>query len=227
KELDPQTCQVVAKADAVPCRFQTAKGGTYQLVATVVDAKGRPNQTKLLYWVSGGSSRPPARGVEQELVQIIPDKKDYVPGNTAELMIQAPFAPAEALVTWRRSGIVKVERISMTEPTASLQVPIVDAMTPNLHVQVDVVGMAPRLDERGDPDPKLPLRPAYAVGSINLPIPPKHRTLQVTATPATTKLSPAEQTSITIEVKDAAGKPLADAEAAVLVIDEAVLSLTG
>jgi hypothetical protein len=28
-------------------------------------------------------------------------------------MVQAPFFPAEALVSWRRSGIVKTERISM------------------------------------------------------------------------------------------------------------------
>ena len=91
----------------------------------VIDDKGRANQTKLTYWVSGGEN-PPAREVAQEQVQLIPDKKEYTPGNTAELMVQAPFYPAEGVVTWRRSGIVKTERITLTGPTASLKVPITD-----------------------------------------------------------------------------------------------------
>jgi len=225
KYVDPQACNVVAKADAVPCSFQTPKGGTYQLVATVVDAKGRTNVTKLTFWVSGGETRPPARDVAKEEVQIIPDKKEYAPGNTAELMIQAPFYPAEGIVTWRRSGIVKTERITMNEPTASLKIPITDPMTPNLYVQVDLVGAAMRTNDAGDPDPSLPKRPAYAAGSIALAIPPKHRTLQVTAAPSVPKVGPGEDASVSIEVKDATGKPVADAEAAVIVVDESVLAL--
>ncbi len=70
---------------------------TYQVTATIVDAKGRPNQTKLTFWVSGGE-KPPAREVKQERVQLIPDKKDYAAGDTAEILVQAPFYPAEAVV---------------------------------------------------------------------------------------------------------------------------------
>ncbi|HEX5059401.1 MAG TPA: DUF6049 family protein [Kofleriaceae bacterium] len=227
KETDPQTCNAVAKTDAVPCEFKTPKGGTYQLTATVVDSKGRANQTKLTYWVGGDDNRPPAREVAQELVQLIPDKKEYTPGNTAELLVQAPFYPAEGIVTWRRSGIVKTERITLTGPTASLKVPIEDRMTPNLYVQVDLVGMATRANDRGEPDKALPKRPAYAVGSINLPVPPKQRALQVAVTPEAAKLGPGESTTLAVEVKDAAGRPVADAEAAVVVVDESVLTLAG
>ena len=226
KEVDPQACNVVAKAAPQPCQFQTKKGGTYQIVATIVDDKGRANQTKLTFWVGGGEN-PPAREVQQEIVQLIPDKKEYTPGNTAELMVQAPFYPAEGVVTWRRSGIVKVEHIALTGPTTSLKVPIADSMVPNLYVQVDLVGQAARTDDKGNPDPKLPKRPAYAVGSINLPVPPKQRALSVAVTPSATKLGPGEQATLAIEVKDAAGRPVADAEAAVIVVDESVLSLTG
>src|SRR5262249_26504363 len=116
KEVDPQTCNVVAKAAAQPCQFQTPKGGSYQVTATVVDSKGRANQTKMTFWVAGGE-HPIAREVTREVVQLIPDKKEYTVGNTAELLVQAPFYPAEGVVTWRRSGIVKVERITMTGPT--------------------------------------------------------------------------------------------------------------
>src|SRR6185503_183786 len=97
-----------------------------------------------------------ARDVKQERVNLIPDKKEYTAGNTAELLVQSPFYPAEGIVTWRRSGIVKTERIAITGPTKVITVPITDAMTPNLYVQVDLVGAAERLDDKGMPDPRLP-----------------------------------------------------------------------
>jgi alpha-2-macroglobulin len=226
KEVDPQTCSIVAEAKPMPCQFGTKDGGTYQVSALIVDDKGRPNQTKLDFWVTGGD-RPPARELEQERVQLIPDKKEYKNGDTAELLVQAPFYPAEALVSWRRSGIVKTERFAMTGPTTTIKVPISDAMVPNMAVQIDLVGAAARLDDKGDPDPKLPKRPAYAVGSIDLPIPAKQRTLEVTVAPDAPKIAPGESSKLTLIVKDAAGRPVPNAEAAVIVVDEAILSLTG
>ncbi|HEY6037193.1 MAG TPA: DUF6049 family protein, partial [Kofleriaceae bacterium] len=224
--VEPQTCAVVAAKDPVPCTFATPVGGQYEVVATIVDAKGRPNQTVLTFWVSGGES-PPAREVKQELVQLIPDKKQYAAGDTAELLVQAPFYPAEAVVSWRRSGIVKLERVSLSGPTTTIKVPITEAMVPNLFVQVDLVGMAARTDDHGDPDPKLPKRPAYASGALDLEVPPTQRTLAVKVAPSAAKLAPGEAASIALDVRDAHGRPVPDAEAAVIVVDEAVLALTG
>jgi alpha-2-macroglobulin len=226
KEVDVQNCAVVAAADASKCEIKTKEGGEYQVTATIVDSRGRPNQTKLTFWVSGGD-QPPSREVERQQVQVIPDKKEYRAGDTAELLVQAPFYPAEGVVSWRRSGIIRTERISLSGPSTSIKVPIIDAMVPNLFVQVDLVGAAARSNDLGEPDDKLPRRPAYAMGAINLPIPPKQRTLSVTVTPSAAKLGPGETATVSVLVKDAAGRPVRDAEAAIIVVDEAVLSLTG
>ncbi|HEY0249933.1 MAG TPA: alpha-2-macroglobulin family protein, partial [Kofleriaceae bacterium] len=223
--LEPQTCAVTAGKDPQPCAFQTPKGGEYEVIATIVDKEGRANETKLTFWVSGGE-HPPAREVKQEIVQLIPDKKTYAPGDTAEILVQAPFYPAEAVVSWRRSGIVKLDRITMTGPTTTLKVPLTDAMTPNLFVHVDLVGTADRTDDKGDADPKLPKRVAYAVGELELAIPPTRRTLAVNVSPNVPKLAPGESAKLTVEVKDASGRPVRDAEAAVIVVDEAVLALS-
>jgi alpha-2-macroglobulin len=226
KEEDPQDCQVVAAADPGLCEVKTSEGGEYTVTATITDSRGRPNQTKLTFWVSGGD-QPPSRDVTRQEVQLIPNAKEYKAGDTAELLVQAPFYPAEGLVSWRRSGIVRTERISLSGPTTTLKVPITEAMVPNLYVQVDLVGAAARTDDRGEPDAKLPKRPAYAMGTINLPIPAKQRTLTVTVQPNAAKIGPGETASIAVQVKDAAGAPVACAETAVIVVDEAVLSLTG
>jgi len=225
-EVDPQSCAVTIQRDAGTCTFATKEGGKYQVTATITDAKGRTNQTTLTFWVSGGNELP-ARDVKREEVQLIPDKKDYTPGNTAEILIQAPFSPSEGIVTWRRSGILKTERITLDGPTKVITVPITDAMTPNLYVHVDLVGAAVRTDDRGVASSKLPKRPAFAVGEIMLSVPPRQRTLRVVVTPAAAKLAPAEKTTLALEVRDAAGTPVAGAEAAVFVVDESILSLTG
>ncbi|MGN6106868.1 MAG: DUF6049 family protein, partial [Kofleriaceae bacterium] len=225
-QVDPQRCAPAIGKDAAPCTFATPRGGTYLVTATILDGRGRPNQSTMTFWVTGGE-QPRGRDVAQEVVEIIPDKKEYAAGNTAELLIQAPFYPAEGVVSWRRSGIVKTERIELTGPTRVITVPISDAMVPNMYVQVDLVGMAPRLDDHGDPDPKLPKRPAYASGTINLPVPPKQRTLAVEVAPQAPKLAPGERARLAVEVKDAAGRPQPGAEVAVIVVDEAVLALTG
>jgi uncharacterized protein YfaS (alpha-2-macroglobulin family) len=226
REVDVQRCDVVAAKQAAPCSFQTPHGGEYRLTATIVDAQLRANQTRLTFWVAGGE-QPPARDVERQQVQLVPDKKDYTPGNTAEILVQAPFYPSEGVLTWRRSGIVKAEKITLDGPTTVIAVPISDAMVPGLSVQVDLVGLAPRTDDQGLLDPKLPKRPAYAVGTIELSVPPRQRTLQVAVTPSAARLGPGEKLQLALEIVDAQGKPVADAEAAVIVVDEAILSLTG
>ena len=221
KKVEPQTCTVTTEGH---CTFTTAKGGRYEALATIVDAKGRTNTTTLQYWVSGGDPVP-SRGVQMEELSLVPDKATYAPGDTAQVLVQAPFAPAEGIVTWRRDGIVKTERITLAGSSAIVRVPIDDAMTPGLRLQVDVVGTAPRTNALGAVDPAQPPRPAYASGGIELAIPPKHRALTVVATPAAAKVTPGATTEVELAITDAAGAPVANAQALVIVVDEAVLAL--
>ncbi len=226
-EADPQTCAPVSTGDApVTCSFTTATGGQYRLTALIADDQGRKNRSELTVWVSGGDT-PPAREVEQEQVQLIPSAKEYAPGDTAELLVQAPFYPAEGVLSVRRSGVVSSSRFTMTGPTQTVRIPITDGYTPNLQVQVDLVGAAARVGDDGQADPALPKRPAYATGAIDLPVPPRQRTLTVEVMPKAAKVTPGEKTRIDVLVKDAAGKPVDGAEVAVMAVDEAVLSLSG
>ena len=85
---------------------------------------------------------------------------------------------------------------------------------------------APRLDDQGEPLSNVPPRPAYASGALNLSIPPLLRTLDVEVTPRDTALEPGGETTVYVALKDATGKPVANAELAVVVVDEAILALT-
>ena len=220
-ETDPQECSIRSAGSAVTCSFQPKEGGEYRVKAGIHDDRERRNESELKIWVSGDkSSYGPS--VEAEKVQLIPNRKDYKAGDRAEILVQAPFYPAEGVLTVRRSGIVKLERFRMETPTTTLRVQIEEGWTPNVHVQVDLLGETQR--ERGAK--QLPTKPAYASGKLKLDIPPFDRRLSVAATPRDTGLEPGGETSVRVEVKDATGAPVSGSEVAVVVVDEAVLALT-
>ncbi len=230
--VDPATCTVTSTkvADAAGelprCEFATELGGTYRITAVVTDDDGHTNRTEITQWVTGGENRP-TRAVQQEQVTIVPDVEVHAIGDTAELFVQAPFAPATGLVTVAHGGLESAFAFDAADGTAIVKVPIADEYVPNVTVQVDMVGSSERVADDGTPLPDAPRRVAFATGRIDLVVPPIAQTLDVVATPADPALRPGDDTSVTVEVRDAAGNPVPDAGVALVVVDEAVLALTG
>jgi uncharacterized protein YfaS (alpha-2-macroglobulin family) len=231
--VDPETCEVTSVDDVeaaareatMRCEFATEVGGQYRITAVVTDDGGHRNRTELSVWVSGGTSRP-SRTVARDSLTIVPDREHYAVGDTAQLLVQAPFAPATGLVTVMHNGVVSTHTFTAQDGSAIVEIPIDESSVPNLNVQVEVVGSTPRVADDGTPAADAPPRPAYAGGTITLNVPPITRTLSVTATPAAEALQPGASTSVTVDVLDAEGNPVADANVAVVVVDEAVLALT-
>jgi uncharacterized protein YfaS (alpha-2-macroglobulin family) len=272
-DQEPQDCSVKSSTSAVPCTFAARDGGIYSVTALIHDDQGRPNETEMTFWVAGGDM-PVRRDLAQDKVELIPDRRVYHPGETAQVLVQAPFYPADAVMTLRRSGIVKTEHFHIDGPTYTLRLPIEEGWLPNIHVQVDLVGASERdTGSAGGPPanvantqpqststqasagppanvantqpqptstqtsaggpPALPVRtalptkrPAFASGNISLSIPPLSRTLKVTATPLKPTLAPGGLANVNVKVQDAAGKPIAGSEIALVAVDESVLSLT-
>lgn len=226
KETNPQECTIVSATDVVKCVFNPKEGGAYRVTASIMDERERRNESELTLWVAGGKRQQSQRDVKQETIELIPDRKGYKAGDVAELLVQAPFYPAEGVLTLRRSGIVNTTRFRMDASSFTLKIPIEDAYTPNVHAQVDLVGAATRTDDEGKLKTDLPKRPAFASGELNLAIPPLARKLNVQATPRDKTLEPGVQTIVDVTVRDAKGQPVKNSEAAVIVVDESVLALT-
>jgi uncharacterized protein YfaS (alpha-2-macroglobulin family) len=223
-ETDPQECSIRSSASAVTCTFQPKESGEYRIKATIRDDRERRNESELKIWVSGAKTSLRPDSEDDERVELIPNRKDYKGGDVAEILVQAPFYPAEGILTVRRSGILKTERFRMDQPTTTLRVQIGEGWTPNVHVQVDLLGERER--EGSSNIKPLPSQPASASGQVKLFIPPFDRQLSVTATPRDAALEPGAETSVRVEVKDASGAPVSSGEVAVVVVDEAVLALT-
>jgi alpha-2-macroglobulin len=223
---DPQTCKVTSEAKPTTCEFKTPVGGQYKITSIVTDESGGRNRSELTVWVSGAESQP-ARTVDRETLTVVPDKKEYRPGDTAKVLVQAPFAKGEGLaVVTHREGVRETTSFSATNGSAEIAIAISEADVPNLDVTIEFVGAADRVGFDGKKVDGAPQRPAYAVGALTLAVPPLSRTLKVTATPATKELEPGGKTSIAVTVADSGGAPVKDAEFAVVVVDEAILGLT-
>lgn len=223
--VDTQTCQVKSTNDVVSCSFTAQASGNLTVTASVWDVKKRRNESALEVWVAGGKTEP-ARDVEQEKVNLIPDKKDYAPSDVAEILVNSPFVPAEGVLTLRRNGILKTERFTMNESATVLRVPLEERYLPNIHVQVDLVGATERVVYDDERDAKLPKRPAFASGELNLNISTASRRLSVTAEPVLKTLEPGGSTTINVSVKDNKGNAVPNSEVAIVAVDESVLALT-
>ncbi|MCB1628479.1 MAG: hypothetical protein KDI48_12170 [Xanthomonadales bacterium] len=221
---DAQQCEISSDADGLAqCLLDTTQGGQYRITAITQDAEGRRNATRIQRWVSGGQ-RPPVDNVDLEELQFIPDRDQYAPGDTARILVQAPFTDGYGLLTLGRHGVLEQRQFKLEGSSHTLEIPIKSEWLPNVELSVMVVGQALR-DPEGDA--KGPSRPAQAVGTLNLKLSTAERRLSVAVEPAQTALAPGSQTEVALQVLDAAERPVRDAEVALFVVDEAILSLGG
>ena len=81
---DPQTCKVTSAAIPVTCTFTPTVGGEYQITAVVTDEQGRTSRTQLSRWVAGADGSV-ATTVQEQTLTLVPDRKEYQPGQSAKL----------------------------------------------------------------------------------------------------------------------------------------------
>ncbi len=226
REVDPVTCTITSTNEPERCTLPTRAGGQHLLSAIVTDEHGRKSRSELRLWVLGDDV-PEGPQVPAGKVELLPDREEYRGGDRARLLVMAPFAPAEGVLTVRRDGIEEVRRVTLRETTSVLEVSLLERYVPNVTARLALVGADLRKDERGRPDPSLPRRPAFARGEVTLRVPPADRTLAIAVEPAARTTEPGSKTRIAVGVTDATGRPVAGAQVALVVVDESVLALTG
>ncbi|MYB28031.1 MAG: hypothetical protein F4X38_02720 [Acidimicrobiaceae bacterium] len=224
--VDPETCEAVAAQMPVDCEFATDIGGRYRISAHVVDDAGRTSRSELTRWVAGSRSGPPSRRIDLETANLIPDAETYAAGDTAEILVDSPFASGTGLLTVAHNQIIELRTFEIADHAAVLKVPITDDHVPELVVQVEIVSTTERTADDGTTLEGAPHRPAYASGQALLRVPPLLRTLDVTAEPASNVVKPGAATSIAVEVNDAGGAPVEGANVLLIVVDEAVLAVS-
>ena len=201
-----------AKGEAT-VKLTPSTPGTLRLVAEVTDAKGRVAKSARYLWVSGREYAS-WQVTNDDTIALVADKDKYEVGDTAEVLVPAPFTGALGLVTVERGKVIT--RRVQTFPTNSerLQIPITDRSVPNIFVSV-VLYRPPTLE---DPVPR------YKVGYVQLPVSTSTRVLKVDIRPDREQAKPGETVRYDIKVTDSSGKGV-KAEVSAAVIDKALLAL--
>jgi len=193
--------------------FKPTRPGTLRVVGEVTDGKGRLERSSTYLWVSGPGFAT-WQVTNDDTIKLVADKERYQVGDTAEVLVPAPFSGATALVTVERGKLMTREVRHFATNSERISIPITDRAVPDVFVSV-VLYRAPTA---ADPSPR------FKVGYVELPVSTDTRALNVQVTTDKPSTKPGETVRYGIRVTDHAGKGV-KAEVSVSVVDKAVLAL--
>jgi len=196
--------------------FTPLEGGVYRLKVRSLDGKGNEARASAYLWVAGKEFIP-WRQTNDRSFNLVADKKNYTPGETAEILIASPFeGPAYALITLER-GLIQHEEVMLLENNSTIyRLPITPEMAPNAYVSVLVVK---GVDEANP-------RPNFKMGVLELKVSTRDQQLQVEIAPDRSEAGPGDQVTYHVRTTDMDGSPVS-AEVSLGLTDLATLSLMG
>ncbi len=222
EEVEKRT--VASGTGATAFGFTPKEGGYYVVQAEAKDAQGRASKSEESMYVAGADASW-ARD-DTNKIELVPDKKRYMPGETAKILVKAPRAGLSALVTVEREGVLDRKVMKLAGTTDTLEIPLGEDAVPNLFVSVVLVDGAPPADS---PDAGMP---SYYLGYTELEVDPSGRRLDVKISTDKANYQPGDDVIVTVNVagqKDATSKaePVGGAHVVLYAVDYGVLSLTG
>jgi alpha-2-macroglobulin len=196
--------------------LSAAEPGQYALEVSATDAHGRKVASSIEFTVSapgnlGWNYRDEVR------MELQPDRSEYAPGETARLLVKAPFSGV-AWVTVERDKVLRFFSARLDGNAPVIEIPIGRGDLPNVFVSV--------LLTRGSEDcPREVKEPEYRIGYCQLPVRDPASRLAVSVVCAATNYLPAQPVEVTVNVNDISNACVAGAEVTLYAVDEGVLSL--
>jgi alpha-2-macroglobulin len=219
--------QTVASADVTTgdapatAKMTPAKPGSYRIRANVAGAKDDAGETDVQVYVGGsGAAAWFAQDPNQLTVKL--DRATYKPGDVATVLVQSPFPSAELHVAVVRHGVLWETTQVVTSAAPTVRFTIAPQMLPNAAVQAFLV-------RRGPPPASDPAQGGNALARVgfapfDVALDGKYVTATVSAGSAV--LAPGATQTVRFHLADAAHRPV-QGEAALMVVNDAVLQLTG
>ncbi len=225
------------------CEIAPGISGDVIIQARTQDAAGRVSQATSDIWVSGETEDWFAGG-DSDRMDLLPERQEYQPGETARLQVRMPFRAATALVTVEREGVVDSFVTPLSGRSPVVELPIKANYSPNIYVSVLAVrgrvgegqswlmSLARTLHlpwgpEGGPITATVDLsKPAYRLGIAPLRVGWTPHRLEVRVTPDRDSYRVRDTAKVKVSVSRADGGVLPDdAEIALAAVDEALLEL--
>jgi uncharacterized protein YfaS (alpha-2-macroglobulin family) len=225
------------------CTVAPDVAGEVLLQAKTKDDQGNEAQAVASTWVAGEEDWW-FEGGPADRMDVLPEKQEYQPGETARFQVRMPFRNATALVSVEREGVAETFVTRLSGKTPVIEVPIQGHHSPNVFVSVLAVrgrvdawqswlaDMARKLHlpwrlDGGAPTALADLgKPAYRLGNAEIKVGWSAHRLDVKVEPAASAYKVRDTAKVRLAVKRADGGPLpSGTEIALAAVDEALLEL--
>ena len=225
KQLDVTCAGKTDERGRLFCAVKPPLSGNILIAAETKDRDGNVAWANGSVWVAGKD----AWWFEQsndDRIDVIPERKRYEPGETAQLQVRMPFQRATALITIEREGVVEsfVQPLSGDAPV--VKVPIKGNYAPNIFVSVLVV--RGRISDL-QPTALVDLgKPAFKMGVAEISVGWRAHELGVTVSAAKQAYKIREKARVTVQVTQRSGGkpvPVKSGEVAIAAVDEGLLEL--
>lgn len=226
KQVDDiiETAAITTRANPVSFSFTPKSSGLYIVTARAKDSAGREVAADEYMYVIGKDYAAWAM-FDDDLLELITEKEEYVPGETARIMIKSPYENATALVTVEREYVID-SYITNIEGSASLiEVPIKSEYLPNIYVGVSLVKGRVE-DESYTNYASDEGKPSFKIGYAGLSVSPREKELNVKITKSHDTREPKDEMSMDLYVETKEGRAM-ETEIMLSVVDLGVLNLIG
>lgn len=205
------------------CQVSTDQSGEVLVDAEADDTQGHTARSHHSFWVSGQEEWGFAQD-NHDRIDLVPEKKQYEPGDTARLQVRMPYRLGTALVTVERDGILDAKVITLRGKDPVVEVPITGAHAPNVYVSALVVrGRTPYLK----PTALVDLgRPAFKLGITALQVGRRGHALEVAVRTDKPQYQIRDKAKVRVRVRTPDGQlPPVGTRVSLAAVDEGLLEL--
>ncbi len=223
KKLDVACQGVTDDRGRLFCNVKPPVSGNIVMAAIANDKDGNAAYANASAWIAGSEAWWFDQANDDRM-DVIPERKRYEPGQTAQFQVRMPFRQATALVTVEREGVVDsfVQQLSGNAPVIKL--PLKGNYAPNVFVSVLVV--------RGrvtdvQPTALVDLgKPAFKMGVAEISVGWRAHELGVKVTADKEVYKARDKAHVVVQVTQRSiGKPPKAGEVAIAAVDEGLLEL--
>lgn len=219
-----ETTTVTTKKDPVAYSFTPTNSGLYIILARAKDSKKREVAADEYMYVIGKDYAPWAM-FDDDLLELITEKEEYKPYETARIMVKSPYESATALVTVEREYVIDSFVTNIEGSTALIEVPIKPEYLPNVYVGVSLV--KGRVENEAYTNYATDEgKPSFKIGYAGLSVSPREKELNVTITKSADSLEPRDEMTVDLYVETKESEPM-ETEIMLSVVDVGVLNLIG
>lgn len=220
-ETEVSRRELKARNGAVEFDFAVKEAGDYLLALEGRDRQGRTARTVIRFYATGSDWVLRASETPSEITMIL-DKEEYLPGETARILVRSPVSDGTYLMTLEREGIYEQKLVSLKGGQTMLEVPVKESYVPVFYVALtSCTKREATPTDYFEPDLGKP-RSLFGIVGIRVSTRPVELDVEVMALKGAYK--PGEKAEVAVKVSRQ-GQPVANAEVSILAVDRGVLDL--